>query len=160
MQNTQLYSECPLKVEQALGSNLNSSPRSTGNDFRGMKKPSLRASLSKENCSSVGPHQNIQHQSTIIEKDHAQVAHCLSSIEDPLWKHVCRDVIHMMGAESFFKIWNSTLGSVHSQDQSLDIHCHTEETAEFIQQYDFVILGSLQSYFPALKELKAGYISL
>lgn len=91
----------------------------------------------------------------LLKEEHAKVNHYLSTIEDPLWKHVCHEVIEMMGPASFLKIWRSNLGPLSSQNTVLDITCETEETAAFIQQYDFVILGSLQGYFPVLKKIKA-----
>ena len=59
-----------------------------------------------------------------------------------------------MGPASVLKIWKSTLGEFTREDKSFDIVCETEETMQFIQQYDFVILGSLQQYLPSLKQLR------
>lgn len=83
---------------------------------------------------------------------HAQ--YCLSLIEDPLWKFVCTDITDMMGPSAVLKIWNSSLGSFSYQDKTIEVYCHAEEIAQFIRQYSFVILGSLQRYFPAMKDLK------
>jgi len=60
----------------------------------------------------------------------------------------------IMGPPSVLKIWNSALGSLSFQDKMIDLYCQTEDVAQFIQCYDFIILGSLQHYFPALKELR------
>lgn len=87
------------------------------------------------------------------QEEFIKVKNCLSTIEDPLWGHVCQEVVTMMGPASFFKIWTSHLGEVCPQDKSLEIYCHTEEASQFIQQYAFVILGSLRVYFPALRKL-------
>lgn len=79
----------------------------------------------------------------------------LSTIEDPLWKHICQDVLEMMGPVSTLIIWKSKLGQFSHHDEILPIICENEETAFFIQQYDFVIIASIQKYFPALKKLEA-----
>jgi hypothetical protein len=116
-------------------------------------------SFSKEKSVHTTPEKTLQHQNILVDEDCIKAANCLSSIEDPLWKRVCRDVIRAMGAASFLKIWDSILGEFYPQDQSIEIHCQSEETAQFIQQYDFVILGSLQPYFPSLKHLRIKTIS-
>lgn len=79
---------------------------------------------------------------------------CLSKIEDPLWKQVCDDIINMMGPASLLKIWDSLLGEICFHSQSIEVFCKTKETAHFIQQYDFVILGSLHIYLPSIKTLR------
>jgi hypothetical protein len=90
---------------------------------------------------------------------HTNVNHCISIIKDPLWRHICQDVMGMMGPASALKIWKSKLGQLSAQDKILTIICENEETSAFVQQYDFVILGSLQKYFPALKQLNAETIT-
>ena len=92
-----------------------------------------------------------------LQDDHAKAAHCISQIADPLWKNICMDLLNMMGPASVLKIWKSKLGD--SEDKTLDLNCETEDIAAFIQQYDFVILGSLRRHFPALKQLKVKVIS-
>lgn len=94
-------------------------------------------------------------QTTLSDEEHGTVDNHLSAITDPLWKRICQDILEMMGSASVSKIWKSKLGAISSQDKTLIISCDDEETAAFVQQYDFVILGSLQKYFPALKHLKA-----
>ncbi len=89
----------------------------------------------------------------LFDDSHSHAKRCISLIEDPLWKHVCTEVMNIMGPASVIKIWNSTLGALSSHDKLLDLYCQTEESAQYVQQYAFVILGSLQQYFPALKEL-------
>lgn len=160
MQNIQASLECSPNLKKVLERKLKPSPRSSINkEFMGTNKSRLAIPFSKENFSPIRPQQTVQNPHMLSDKDHIKAATCLSSTDDPLWKHVCYDVIRMMGAASFLKIWNSTLGEVSSQDQSMEIHCPTEETAQFIQQYDFVILGSLQPYLPALKQLRAKIVS-
>ena len=100
------------------------------------------------------PQKQSQNATVLLEDDLTKATNCLSLIEDPLWKHVCRDVLNMMGALSLLKIWESTLGEISFQSKNIEIFCTTEEIATFIQQYDFVILGSLRSYLPALKKLR------
>jgi hypothetical protein len=92
----------------------------------------------------------------------SQAIHCLSLIKDPLWQHVCKDIINLMGPHCVLKIWDSRLGSFSASNQDIDIQCNTEDVAHFVQQYAFVILGSLQRYFPAIKDLqvKINYLSL
>ncbi|MBY0272317.1 MAG: hypothetical protein K2X02_02715 [Alphaproteobacteria bacterium] len=78
----------------------------------------------------------------------------LSHIEDPLWKSVCTEVTDLMGSSPIQKMWDSKLGSYCSEADAMDLCCPTDETAQFINQYSFLILGSLQRYFPAIKTLK------
>lgn len=153
MKSTQISLERPGKALERK-CNLSSCP-SINKDFMGTSRSRSVVSFSKENFSSIRPQQRLESHNELPDNDHVEATNCLSTIDDPLWKHVCCDVINMMGAASFLKIWDSTLGDVCSQDQSLEIQCQTEETAQFIQQYDFVILGSLQPYLPALKQLRA-----
>lgn len=80
---------------------------------------------------------------------------CVARIMDPLWKKVCNDLIYNMGPAYIFKIWDSTLGEISSQDKLLHVTCRNKDAVDFIQQYDFVILDSLQPYFPALKQVRA-----
>lgn len=102
------------------------------------KKPPYHASLLNENY--------------MIAKD------CISRITDPLWQKICSELINMLGPVSVLKIWKSKLGELSIQDRSFDITCETKETAIFVQQYDFVILGVLQQYFPSLKQLRVKII--
>lgn len=80
----------------------------------------------------------------------------LPLIEDPLWKMVYRDVLEILGGLAT-QLWNCKLGSIVTKDESLDLYCPTKEIAEFVKQYSFLILGSLQKYFPALKKLRITY---
>lgn len=80
---------------------------------------------------------------------------CVSRIADPLWKKVCNDLIYNMGPAFVFKICNSTLGEISPQDSMLLVTCTNQSAVDFLHQYDFVILDSLQPYFPALKSVKA-----
>lgn len=73
--------------------------------------------------------------------------------EDPLWKQVCAEVVSIMGPVAL-QIRQAQLGGLSSRDKTVDLYCQSEDIAQFIQRYDFLILGSLQHYFPALKELR------
>ena len=88
----------------------------------------------------------------LSQEVHFQAKHYISLIKDPLWKRVCAEAINIIGPLFILKIWNSRLGS--PQDKIIDLYCPTEEAAQFTQQYAFVVIGILQQYFPALKELK------
>ncbi len=88
-----------------------------------------------------------------LRVEYTKAEECLSTIEDPLWRRICQDVMIMMGPASLLKIWECTLGEVYSQNKSIDIYSPTEKAAQFINQYSFVIFGSLKPYFPALKQI-------
>ena len=122
------------------------------------KKPRSSFAFLKENPSLPLSQDNLQNQNSSLTRDYDKANKFLSTIEDPLWKHVCDYIINMMGPASLLRIEDSTLGEISSQDQSIEVHCKSEETAQFIQQYDFIILGSLQPYFPTLKELRVKII--
>lgn len=79
---------------------------------------------------------------------------CLDYIDDPLWKEVCAEVLRMMPPFIVLKIWNGRLGDLSSQNTSISLYCSAEEMANLAKAYDFVILASLQKYFPALKQIR------
>lgn len=99
-----------------------------------------------------------QDHTSLVSDDHTRAKNCISRIADPLWKNVCMDLLNTMGPASVLKIWKSKLGELSPQDKTFDVTCETEETLKFIQQYDFVILGSLRQYFPVLKQLRGKII--
>jgi len=78
---------------------------------------------------------------------------CFSFNRDPLWEYVCSEVVNIMGPIAL-QIRRAQLGTFSSRDKTVNLYCQTEEIAQFIQCYDFIILGSLQHYFPALKKLR------
>ncbi len=88
----------------------------------------------------------------------SQVKYNLSLINDPLWKKVCCHVENMMGPLSVDKIWECRLGVFSSKEKDIDIYCQTKESAQFLKQYAFVVLGELKQYFPALQKLKVNFI--
>lgn len=90
---------------------------------------------------------------TVNTEEYNKAKACLSTIQDPLWYHVCEEIITIMGPASLLKLWNSHLGEVSSNGTSIEIHCRTEEASLFVQEYAFVILGCLKPYFPTLKKL-------
>ncbi|MBX9621947.1 MAG: hypothetical protein K2X28_08025 [Alphaproteobacteria bacterium] len=96
----------------------------------------------------------LQSQRTNSINDRYHEHNCFSHIEDPLWKSVCNEMTDLMGSSPVQKMWNSKLGTFCSEGKSIDLCCPTEETAQFVNQYSFLILGSLQRYFPAIKTLK------
>lgn len=114
--------------------------------------------LFKEELSSSYPfNKNIEDSDALIHRSHdfqENIDYFISSIRDPLWKNICKDLIKVMGSSSVLKIEKVRLGKFYSQDFGIDVICDTEETAKFVRQYDFVILGSLYQYFPDLKELR------
>ena len=89
-----------------------------------------------------------------VDEDHSQVKYYLGLIDDPLWKKVCRHVENMMGPLCAIKIWECKLGSFSSEENDIEVDCKTQEAAQFLKKYAFVILGGLKQYFPALKKLK------
>lgn len=117
-------------------------------------KPTLNLVFSKENSSSLFLREESTEPNPLLWDDYTNATHCISLINDPLWKNICVDLLNMMGPASVLKVWKSTLEEFSPQEKSLEIICETEETMAFVQQYDFIILGSLQRYFPALKQLR------
>ncbi len=117
-------------------------------------KPKVKLAFLKKDASPALLQEEGPEHEPLLQGDHARATRCIDQIVDPLWKDICVDLLHIMGPESVLKIWNSKLGEFSPQDKRIDITCETEERAAFVQQYDFVILGSLQRYFPALKQLK------
>lgn len=90
---------------------------------------------------------------SLMENPHVQAEQCMALIEDPLWKRICVEFLAMMGPSSLLKIWKMALGPLSPQCTIVYLNCQTKEEAEFIQKYSFVILGSLQVYFPSVKSL-------
>jgi hypothetical protein len=96
----------------------------------------------------------VQNSSDVVDESRSQVKYYLSLIDDPLWKKVCRHVESMMGPLCAIKIWECKLGSFSPEEENIEIDCKTEEAAQFLRKYAFVVLGGLKQYFPALKKLK------
>ena len=90
-----------------------------------------------------------QNQNTSFEETLSQF-NFISLIEDPLWKQVCVEVVSIMGPIAF-KMAQVQLGIYSSQDKTMDLYCQTSEVCTFIQEYNYIILGSLQRYFPPLQ---------
>jgi hypothetical protein len=103
---------------------------------------------------SKAPSSPIRKLEISLEDSLSQAKSCLSRIQDPLWKSVCTEMVDIMGPSSVQKIWNSKLGSYCIEGKTMEFCCPTGEVAQFINQYSFLILGSLQRYFPTLKYLK------
>ena len=131
------FQEKPEAKPQALKNDPNLNLPSSKNDFLDMfSYYETQIQLSEEEISS-------------------QANHHLSLIQDTLWKKVCIDVAHTMGQFSVLILWNTRLENISSQDKVANIYCSTEGAAQFLDQYAFVILGSLRQYFPALKEIRS-----
>ncbi|MBX9786572.1 MAG: hypothetical protein K2Y08_04470 [Alphaproteobacteria bacterium] len=93
-------------------------------------------------------------QKTNSIKDRCHDHNYLSLIKDPLWKSVCSEMTDLMGPSPIQKMRDSKLGAFCSESKSINLCCPTDEAAQFVNQYSFLILGSLQRYFPAIKTLK------
>lgn len=94
-----------------------------------------------------------EHFQTESQSYNTQAKYYLSLIKDPLWQHVCTEVISMMGPRCNLEIWNSRIGVISFDNKTIEIYCQTEELTQLLQQFDFVVLGSLQRYFPSIKKL-------
>lgn len=141
------YASAPLVKSKAFKNNTHLSP---------LRKSQLKPKLS---CSKNGSHHEFEQEllysdQMSFEEAYSQAKYRVSLIEDPLWKSVCAEMVDMMGPLAVLKMWNSSLGSFSYQHRAMGLYCQTEEIAEFIHQYSFVILGSLQRYFPMIKDLK------
>lgn len=89
----------------------------------------------------------------LLDIQYTQARRSILLIEDPLWRDICSDLMKTMGSPLVLKIWESQLEDFSAQSQQISLKCKTENTAQFVQQYAFVILGSLQRYFPSVKDL-------
>ena len=72
---------------------------------------------------------------------------------DPFWELVCTEVIHFMGPAAQH-IRHCKPEKISPKDKVVDLNCDTQEAALFVQQFDFIILGTLKPYFPALKRVR------
>ena len=75
-----------------------------------------------------------------------------SLIADPLWEHVCAESVSLMGPIAL-QISKAHLGEFSVFDRAVDLYCDTEEVSCFLKKYHFIVLGSLQRYFPALRKI-------
>ena len=89
-----------------------------------------------------------------VQDSDSKAEHNMGLSEDPLWKHIFKEVIHIMGLFSDLKIWEIQLGEISPHDQEVDLYCLTKDSAQFAQQYNIIILGCIKNYFPRIKELK------
>lgn len=96
----------------------------------------------------------------IVGDTSSQVEYDLSLVSDSLWKKVCYHIEDMMGSFCVSKIWECKLGSFSFEENNIEVYCQTEDTAQFLQEYAFVILAGLKPYFPALEELKVRQVHL
>ncbi len=141
------YASAPLIKSKAFKNNTHLSPLS-----RCQPKPKL--SFSKHDPHHEFEQELLNSDQISFEEAYSQAKHRLSLIEDPLWKSVCTEMVDMMGPLAVLRMWNSSLGAFSHQHKTMDLYCQTEEIFQFICQYSFVVLGSLQRYFPMMKDLK------
>ena len=142
-----------LKILDADNASLPSSRAYMKEKFA-TKKPNLTRSSTKQHSAYLFSHKSSQKEKISVDDIQPLANHYISLIEDPLWKRVCSEVARIMGPFSILKLWESQLGTFSKHNQSIDIKCKTKDEAQFIQQYAFVLLGSLQHYFPTVKNLK------
>ena len=134
-------------LEQRAERIQNTNVTSVNHDKRNLNPHAVSLSLSNTLSAQLT-------QRKVVDENHSQIKYYLSLIDDPLWKKVCRHVEDMMGPLSVVKIWECKLGSFSSERQNIEINCKTEETAQFLTRYAFVILGGLKQYFPQIKKIK------
>ena len=117
-------------------------------------RPKLNPFSSKKSLSNTFFKPISEDKEASIGEIHQQVNHFISLIEDPLWKSICTEMTDMMGPSAVLKMCDSRLGSFSHHHKTMELYCQTEERAQFTRQYSFVILGSLQRYFPTVKDLR------
>ena len=141
------YASVPLIKSKASKNNTHLSPLR-----RCQSKPKL--SVSKHDPYHEFGQKLLNSDQISFEEAYSEAKYRLSLIEDPLWKSVCTEMVDMMGPLAVLKMWNSSLGLFSHQHKTMDLYCQTEEIVQFICQYSFVVLGSLQRYFPMMKDLQ------
>ncbi|KAB2835705.1 MAG: hypothetical protein F9K49_03240 [Caedimonadaceae bacterium] len=152
MHSTEHYlksSDVRLSFKKTLSTlSLTPSPKKK---TRTKKTSSLGASFK---YSSKDLNKPVQVKELLLDIQYAQARRSILLIEDPLWRDICSDLMKTMGSPLVLKIWESQLEDFSAQSQQISLKCKTENTAQFVQQYAFVILGSLQRYFPSVKALE------
>jgi len=163
MQNVQTHLSSPEEIHKLPQSRLkildagNASPLSLRTYIKeefATKKLNLTLSLTKQHFAYLVLHKSFQKEKISTDNIQSLANHYISLIEDPLWKSVCTEMTDLMGSSSVQKMWDSKLGAFCSESKSINLCCPTDEAAQFVNQYSFLILGSLQRYFPAIKTLK------
>lgn len=123
----------------------------TKSQVNSFEKDSIYASFYNKHHSFYTYQSSSQRQKPLdieeLKNDH------LSCVNDPLWKHICGEIISLMGPTAF-QVTKAQLGVYSAEDKTLDLFCHTEELSQFLSRYHFIIFGSVKRYFPFLKELK------
>ena len=143
-----------LKILDADNASPLSSRTYIKEEFVTKRKSNLNLSSTKQHSAYLVSHKSSQKEKMSADDIQFLASHYISLIEDPLWKRVCSEVARIMGPFSILKLWGSQLGTFSAQSQAIDIQCKTKDEAQFVQQYAFIILGSLQCYFPTVKNLK------
>lgn len=153
-EETQKLPRSQRKILDADNASLFSSSAYIKEEFITKQKSSLNLSSTKQHSAYLVSQKSSQKEKMSADDIQSLANHYISLIEDPLWKRVCSEVAKMMGPLSILKLWESQLGTFSSQNKAIDIQCKTKDEAQFVQKYAFVILGSLQPYFPTVKNLK------
>ena len=153
-EETQKLPRSQRKILDADNASLLSSHAYIKEEFVTKQKSNLTLSSTKQHSAYLFSHKSSQKEKISVDDIQPLANHYISLIEDPLWKRVCSEVARIMGPFSILKLWGSQLGTFSAQSQAIDIQCKTKDEAQFVQQYAFIILGSLQCYFPTVKNLK------
>lgn len=152
MHNTEHYLTSS-DVRLSLKKTLSTLPliSSSKKKIRAKKASSLEASFkySSEDLNKSAPIKEL-----LLDIQYTQARRSILLIEDPLWRDICTDLMKTIGSPLVLKIWESQLEDFSAQSQQISLKCKTEDTAQFARQYAFVILGSLQRYFPSVKALE------
>lgn len=74
----------------------------------------------------------------------------ISQIQDPLWRRVCSDVLRTLGPVAFKNLWKTNLVSVSPRERRACITCPSQDIAEAVENYHFVIMGALKKFYPFL----------
>jgi hypothetical protein len=139
-------------LSKAISHSNTSMPFPTKAKINSFEKDSLYTSFYNKDNYFYTSQSSSQRQNAALDIEELKNDY-LSCIKDPLWKHICGEILNLMGPTAF-RITKAQLGVYSAQDKTLDLFCHTEELSQFLNHYHFVIFGSLRRYFPYLKELK------
>lgn len=84
----------------------------------------------------------------------ADIAQKVAQISDPLWKRICEQVLHTLGAQAFADLWQVKIDIAGIESKQVRLSCPNQEIVKTIKNYQFVILDALKAYFPMLKEVQ------
>lgn len=74
-------------------------------------------------------------------------------IDDPLWRHICKDVSKLLGSMTS-SLKDCKLGDVIQGAQVVEIYNCPPEACTLLKEFDFVVLPILQKYFPSVRVLR------